>query len=206
MPCSLKRTVLPSAEMSIGNDQSSQVRLRSAGSPADEADDLAPPVRRCGEKHAPVAARCPRTDTRPAPEDRAPRSRRATLARCRSARPTSSPPRGPGEAARIRRTGRCAPLAARVDDLDHGPRCPRARVLDEAEHAPSGDTRTSLTQPAASSSTVPIGYSSRLAIPDRRVTARLLPSGDQSASWTFSRISRGAPPASGTRASVPIAS
>ncbi len=36
-----------------------------------------------------------------------------------------------------------------------------------------------------------------------RDTARFAPSGDQSASFTFSRISRGAPPDSGTRASVP---
>src|SRR5580692_9613363 len=39
--------------------------------------------------------------------------------------------------------------------------------------------------------------------PTVRDTASVEPSGDQSASLTFSRISRGAPPDSGTRARVP---
>ena len=43
----------------------------------------------------------------------------------------------------------------------------------------------------------------RLRPPTLCETARLFPSGDQSASFTLSRISRGAPPDSGTRASVP---
>src|ERR1700676_4945535 len=50
---------------------------------------------------------------------------------------------------------------------------------------------------------VPIGYSIRFLPPTVRETARLDPSGDQSASFTFSRISRGAPPEIGTRARVP---
>src|ERR1700680_4192154 len=52
---------------------------------------------------------------------------------------------------------------------------------------------------------VPIGYSMRFLDPTVRETARLDPSGDQSASVTFSRISRGAPPEIGTRARVPEA-
>src|SRR5271154_1619145 len=48
-----------------------------------------------------------------------------------------------------------------------------------------------------------MGYSMRLALPTVWETARLDPSGDQSASLTFSSTSRGAPPESGTRAKVP---
>src|SRR5208337_2549250 len=48
-----------------------------------------------------------------------------------------------------------------------------------------------------------MGNSIRFLPPTLRDTARFAPSGDQSASFTFSRISRGAPPDSGTRASVP---
>ena len=40
--------------------------------------------------------------------------------------------------------------------------------------------------------------------PESRTTAKLVPSGDQSAHCTFSRTSRGAPPARGARARVPM--
>ena len=83
---------------------------------------------------------------------------------------------------------------------------PRSGWSMKATSFPSGETRTSLVQPGASYSTFPIGYSMRLRFPTSRATARLFPSGDQSASSTFSRTSRGAPPASGTRASVPTVS
>ena len=83
---------------------------------------------------------------------------------------------------------------------------PRSGWSMKATRPPSGETRRSLTHPGASYSTFPMGYSIRLRFPTWRVTARLFPSGDQSASPTFSRISRGAPPARGTRASVPIVS
>src|ERR1700704_5601339 len=48
-----------------------------------------------------------------------------------------------------------------------------------------------------------MGYSSRFRPPTSLTTARLLPSGDQSAHCTFSSTSLGAPPASGALASVP---
>ena len=48
-----------------------------------------------------------------------------------------------------------------------------------------------------------MGYSSRYRSPTTWMTARSFPSGDQSASTTPSRISRGVPPAMGARASVP---
>src|SRR6266852_146515 len=48
-----------------------------------------------------------------------------------------------------------------------------------------------------------MGYSKRLRPPTSRTTARLFPSGPQSAHWTFSSTARGAPPAMGARASVP---
>ncbi len=49
-----------------------------------------------------------------------------------------------------------------------------------------------------------MGSSRRLRPPTSRTTARLVPSGDQSAHCTCSSISRGAPPESGARARVPI--
>src|SRR2546426_7922343 len=49
-----------------------------------------------------------------------------------------------------------------------------------------------------------MGYSRRFCPPRSRTTAKFVPSGDQSAHCTPSRISRGAPPPSGTRASVPV--
>ena len=49
-----------------------------------------------------------------------------------------------------------------------------------------------------------MGYSKRFFPPESRTTARLLPSGPQSAHCTRSSTSRGAPPASGALASVPM--
>src|ERR1039457_3951575 len=48
-----------------------------------------------------------------------------------------------------------------------------------------------------------MGYSSRSLLPTSRMMASCEPSGDQSACRTASWISRGAPPSSGMRASVP---
>src|SRR5579871_5017738 len=48
-----------------------------------------------------------------------------------------------------------------------------------------------------------MGYSSRLSPPYSRMTTKLLPSGDQSAHWTSSSTSRGAPPDIGTLPNVP---
>src|SRR6202158_4747059 len=49
-----------------------------------------------------------------------------------------------------------------------------------------------------------LGHSKRLRPPPSRTTAKLFPSGPQSAHWTFSSTARGAPPAMGARASVPV--
>src|SRR2546426_7125145 len=49
-----------------------------------------------------------------------------------------------------------------------------------------------------------MGYSRRFCPPRSGTTAKFVPSGDQSAHCTPSRISRGAAPPSGTRASVPL--
>ena len=84
------------------------------------------------------------------------------------------------------------------------PSSPSVGWWRNATRSPSGDTRTWLTQPAVSNSTLPIGYSTRHLPSTRRMTARLAPSGPQSAHCTSSRISRGAPPRSGAWASVPL--
>src|ERR1700687_5879833 len=52
-------------------------------------------------------------------------------------------------------------------------------------------------------STLPIGYSMRALPATSRVTSREEPSFDQSASWTPSATSRGEPPVSAARASLP---
>ena len=67
------------------------------------------------------------------------------------------------------------------------------------------DTRGWLTYPDGRSTSVrPIGNSSRLRPSTLRTTARLAPSAAQSAACTASRTSRGPPPASVERASVPM--
>ena len=75
----------------------------------------------------------------------------------------------------------------------------------KATRSPRGEIRSSLIQVGGSGSyrTRPIGYSSRYRSPTTWMTASSFPSGDQSASSTPSRTSRGVPPAMGARASVP---
>src|SRR5271166_793243 len=68
---------------------------------------------------------------------------------------------------------------------------------------PSGETRTSLTQPLVLYRTLPGGYSILTPSVVARAIARDSPSGDQSAHSTLSATSRGDPPVNGTRASVP---
>src|SRR5580692_1595380 len=75
--------------------------------------------------------------------------------------------------------------------------------LNNATSFPSGDTLGSLIQFWLSINTFPTGYSKRQLSPARSITARSLPSGDQSASKTCSSSSRGAPPPIGEVASVP---
>src|SRR5581483_816899 len=72
-----------------------------------------------------------------------------------------------------------------------------------AMRSPLGEKRTSLMPPALSYSTLPIGYSSRLR-PPTSCTAAKPPFLSQSAEFTLTNISRGAPPASGALASVPL--
>ena len=74
----------------------------------------------------------------------------------------------------------------------------------KATRSPSGETRTWLSQPAVSKSVVPTGYSTRHFPEALRMTARLAPSGPQSAHCTSSRISRGAPPSSAAWATIPV--
>src|ERR1700733_14920603 len=68
---------------------------------------------------------------------------------------------------------------------------------------PSGETRVSLNQSVPSSSSFPNGFSSRHFFWSPVMTARSLPLGDQSASYTFSSNSRGDVPPSGAVAKVP---
>ena len=73
-----------------------------------------------------------------------------------------------------------------------------------ATSEPSRDTRRSLSQPPVSYSILPIGYSIRVRPPTFLITARFVPSADQSADCTSSRTARGAPADSGTRDRVPV--
>src|SRR5579872_1154551 len=73
----------------------------------------------------------------------------------------------------------------------------------KATKSPLRLTRGWLSHPPVWYSTFPMGYSSRLNPPNSRTTAKLDPSGDQSAHCTFSSTSRGAPPPSGTLPNVP---
>ncbi len=73
----------------------------------------------------------------------------------------------------------------------------------KAIRRPSGETRTSANQPDVLTRTCPGGISRRSSPPMRLTTARVLPSGDQSAQETSSNRSRGALPELGTTASGP---
>ncbi len=70
--------------------------------------------------------------------------------------------------------------------------------------SPLGETRGCPIQPPVSYNGFPMGNSRRFRPPKSRTTARVFPSADQSAHCTCSNTSRGAPPTSGARASVPM--
>ena len=137
-------------------------------------------------------------------------ARRASLLPWRpkatAARPLTPAIRRPGEPRRavapcsISVPGACRPPSITPPAR---PGCRHASRGSRTRSAAAGRPRTPLIQPAVSYSTLPTGNSSRRRPPLSRATARLPPSGAQSAVSMSSRISRGAPPPSGTRASVP---
>src|SRR5437868_4878225 len=76
-------------------------------------------------------------------------------------------------------------------------------MVEECDHVALGRNPGMADPAACLVRNFPTGYSRRFRPPTSPTTARLPPSGDQSAHCTFSSISRGAPPANGALASVP---
>src|SRR5438552_8920425 len=157
MFCSSKRTVLPSAEMSLGNDQLSQVRFRSPFSPADKptisrreevTEQSMRPSRAMSWRNAPGELQTGRLfperevaqmTPRPLDQTSSPRGDQASPAMAN----------GP--------VSRTLPLVSTTFTLPL--LSPGIGWSMNATSRPSGETRRLLAQPGASYSTFPTGYS-----------------------------------------------